>query len=71
MEKSQRFLVLLDCGEGLGDGVEEQRPTLIAEQGVVEVALESWKDLAPAIASGQKHPSQGKSHQNRYYVKSI
>ena len=38
VKKSQGFLVLLDCGESLGGGVEEQRPILIAEQGVVEVA---------------------------------
>ena len=29
VEKSQRFLELLDCGESLGGGVEEQRPILI------------------------------------------
>lgn len=37
VEKSQCFLVLLDCGESLCGGVGEQRPILIAEQGVVEV----------------------------------
>ena len=58
VEESQSFLMLLDCGEGLDGGVEEERPILIAEQDVTEFALESWKDLAPAIASGQKHPSQ-------------